>query len=159
MPKGIDLSQLSDFLKERASTITAHMEVAIELCCEKVRSDIQYDMAHTPLDMSKSYYTENKIKAHHPSLPGNPPAVDSGNLRESIRYEVHNEGGEVYGIVGSTQKDADYGVYTEYGTTKGGWGGKGMAPRPWLRPAMRKNSEFIKYAISKAVRDTLIGGN
>ena len=152
MPKGVDLNQLSDFLKERASTITANMEGAIKRCGEKIRSDIQYDMAHTPLDMSKSYYTENKTKAHHPSLPGNPPAVDSGNLRESIRYEVYRNGQEVYGIVGSTQKDADYAVYTEYGTSK-------MAPRPWLRPAMRKNSEFIKRTISKAVKNTLTGGN
>lgn len=152
MANGVDLSQLSDFLKERASTITAHMEVAIKRCGEKIRSDIQYDMAHTPLDMSKSYYTENETKAHHPSLPENPPAVDSGNLRESIRYEIHKEGKEVYGVVGSTQKDPNYAVYTEYGTSK-------MAPRPWLRPAMRKNSEFIKYTISKAVKNTLTGEN
>lgn len=152
MGTSVDLSQLSKFLAQKTSSIKDNLEIAIDRCGEKIRSDIQYNMSHTPLDMSKSYYTNNKTKAHHPSLPGNPPAPDSGNLRESIRYEVHKEGKEVYGIVGSTQKDPDYSVYTEYGTSK-------MAPRPWLKPAMRENSQFIKYAISKAVKNTLTGGN
>ena len=148
----INLQDFSGFLKERASQINAHLFNAISICGEKVRSDIQYDMAHTPVNTEKSYYTNNKTKAHHPSLPGNPPAPDSGNLRESIRYEVHNEGGEVYGIVGSTQKDENYAVWMEYGTSDGR-----IAPRPWLRPAMRKNNEFIRRTIAKAVKDTLTG--
>lgn len=148
----INLDQLSDFLQKKASNITDNLEIAIKRCGQKIRSDIQYDMAHTPLDMSRSYYTNNKTKAHHPSLPENAPAPDTGNLRDSIRYEIHKNGKEVYGVVGSTQKEPNYAVYTEYGTSK-------MFPRPWLRPAMRKNSDFIKYTISKAVKDTLIGGN
>lgn len=153
MPKSIDLNDFSDFLANRASGLYDNLENAIKLCGEKVRSDIQYNMAHTPRNTEKSYYTHNKKTPHHPSLPGNPPAPDSGNLRENtIRYEVHKEGKEVYGVVGSTQKDPDYAVYTEYGTTK-------MAPRPWLRPAMRDNNEFIRSNIAKAVKDTLTGGN
>lgn len=157
MAKDMSFDQFSEFLANRASTITENLEIAIKRCGEKIRSDIQYDMSHTPLDMSKSYYTNNKTKAHHPSLPENPPAPDSGNLRESIRYEVHKEGKEVYGLVGSSQMDENYAVYTEYGTTSGGWGGHGMAPRPWLRPAMRKNGDFVKYTIAKAVKNTLTG--
>ena len=150
MPKGIELDELSDFLKNRAANIDSCIESAIKQCGEKVRSDIQYDMAHTPRNMERTYYTNNKTQGHHPSLPENPPAPDTGNLRESIRYEVHKEGGEVYGIVGSTQKDPNYAVFTEYGTSK-------MAPRPWLRPAMRKNNDFIRSTISKAVKRTLEG--
>jgi len=150
MPKSIDLSQLSNFLKERSAGLTGNLVNAIKICGEKIRSDIQYDMAHTPRDMTKSYYTNNKTTPHHPSMPDNPPAPDTGNLRESIRYEVHNESKEVYGIVGSTQKDPNYAVYTEYGTKK-------MAPRPWLRPAMIKNNDFIHRTIAKAVKSTLTG--
>lgn len=150
MGTNVDLNQFSDFLAKRTSTIGLHLEVAIKRCGEKIRSDIQYNMSHTPLDMSKSYYTNNETKAHHPSLPENPPAPDTGNLRESIRYEVHKEGKEVYGIVGSSQMDENYAVYTEYGTTK-------MAPRPWLKPAMENNADFIKKTISKAVKNTLTG--
>lgn len=150
MPRGIELDELSDFLKERAAGLNENIELAIKQCGEKIRSDIQYNMAHTPRNMERTYYTNNKTKGHHPSLPDNPPAPDTGNLRESIRYEVHNEGNEVYGIVGSTQKDPNYAVFTEYGTTR-------MAPRPWLRPAMRTNNDFIRSTVSRAVKNTLEG--
>lgn len=146
------LDQFSKYLSQVAPQIEDNMNKSIKLCCGKVRSDIQESMAKTERDMSKTYFTNNKTKAHHPSLPGNPPAPDTGNLRESIRYEVHGEGSEIYGVVGSTQKDPDYAVFTEYGTNK-------MAPRPWLRPAMRDNNEFIRSNIAKAVKDTLVGGN
>ena len=153
MSKDIDMKDFSKFLEQRASGITGNLEQAIKICCEKVRSDIQYSMAHTIRNTEKSYYTNNKTKAHHPSMPGNPPAVDTGNLRESIRYETHKEGEKVYGIVGSTQKDPNYAVWMEYGTSDGK-----IAPRPWLRPAMIKNNDFICRTITTAVKNTLTGG-
>lgn len=152
MHREMKLDELSNLFKERAADLNENIELAIKQCGEKIRSDIQYNMAHTPRNMERTYYTNNKTTGHHPSLPDNPPAPDTGNLRESIRYEVHKEGKEVYGIVGSTQKDPNYAVYTEYGT-------KNMAPRPWLRPAMRDNNEFIRSNIAKAVKGTLAGGN
>lgn len=146
------LDQFSKYLSQVAPQIEDNMNKSIKLCCEKVRSDIQESMAKTERDMSKTYFTNNKTKAHHPSLPGNPPAPDTGNLRNSIRYEVHDEGSEIYGVVGSTQNDPDYAVFTEYGTNK-------MAPRPWLRPAMQKNDEWIRKSIANAVANTLKGVN
>ena len=154
MSKNINLSDFSNFLQSRASEIDSHISRTIALCCEKVRSDIQYEMAHTEINTEKSYYSNNKTTPHHPSLPGNPPAVDSGNLRESIRYEIHNEGKTVYGIVGDTLQEDKYGEDLEYGTSDGK-----LAPRPWLRPAMLKNNDFIRSHIAKAVADTFKGGN
>lgn len=150
MAKDMSFNQFSEYLSNVAPKIQSKLEKTIGLCCEKVRSDIQFSMAHTPRDSSKTYFKNNKTIAHHPSLPGNPPAPDTGNLRESIRYEVHGEGREIYGIIGSTQKDPDYAVYTEYGTSK-------MQPRPWLRPAMNNNNEWIRKSIAKAVADSLKG--
>lgn len=151
MAKSISFDDFSNVLDRAASAITGNLETAIKLCGEKIKSDIQYSMTHTERDMSKSYYTANKTVAHHPSLPGYPPAPDTGNLRASINYEIHATASEVYGVVGSTQQDPDYAVYTEYGTSK-------MAPRPWLRPAMNKNNAFIKMSIEKAVASALKGG-
>lgn len=148
MAKDMSFNQFSEYLSNVAPKIQSKLEKTIGLCCDKVRSDIQYSMAHTERDMSKTYYTNNKTKAHHPSMPGNPPAPDTENLRKSIRYEVHGEGKEVYGIVGSSQMDENYAVYTEYGTSK-------MQPRPWLRPAMNKNNEWIRKSIAKTVSDSL----
>lgn len=152
MANEMTFEQFSDYLSKVAPNINGELEKTIALCCDKVRSDIQDSMAHTARDTTKSYYTNNKTKAHHPSLPNNPPAPDTGNLRNSIRWELHNEGKEVYGIVGSTQKDPDYAVYTEYGTTK-------MAPRPWLRPAMEKNNDWIRKSIGMAVARGLEGAS
>lgn len=150
MAKDLTTEQFSDYLSKVAPQVEHSLVNTIKLCCKKVQDDIQYSMAHTQRDMSKTYYTNNKTKAHHPSMTGNPPAVDTGNLRNSIRYEVHDEGKEVYGVVGSSQMDENYAVYTEYGTTK-------MAPRPWLKPAMLKNNDWIRQSIAKAVAAGLKG--
>jgi len=159
MSKTLTFDQFSDYLKNIAPHVEEETTKAIELCCQKVRSDIQESMAKTERNMDKSYYTHNKTIPHHPSLPGNPPARDTGNLSNSIRYEVYAEPGSPYGVVGTTQKDPPYGQYLEYGTSKGGWGGKGIAPRPWLRPAMEKNNEWIRKSIAKAVARGLKGGS
>ena len=147
MAREISFQDFGKVLNDMIPSVQEKLEQTIKLCCEKVRSEIQYDMAHTPRDTSKVYYTKNKTKGHNPSLPGNPPAPDTGNLRDCIRYEVHNENKEVYGIVGTTQKDPPYGAYLEYAE----YGNSKMAPRPWLRPAMIKNEDWIKSSISKAV--------
>ena len=146
MSKNLTTEQFSEYLSKVASQVEHSLVNTIKLCCKKVQDDIQYNMAHTERDMSKTYYTNNKTKAHHPSLPGNPPAVDGGDLRRSIRYEIHNEKNEVYGVVGSTQKDPNYAVRMEYGTKDGR-----IAPRPWLRPTMIKNNDWIRKSIANAV--------
>lgn len=145
MSKTLSFDQFSKYLDNIAPQVNEEVTEAIELCCQKVRSDIQESMAKTERNMDKSYYAHNKTTPHHPSLPGNPPAPDSGNLRNnSIRYEIHAEPRSPYGVVGTTQKDPPYGQYLEYGTSK-------VAPRPWLRPAMEKNNEWIRQSIAKAV--------
>lgn len=155
MARDISFSDFSKFLQERASTLKDNMEIAIGLCGDKIVSDIKYSMDHTERNTDKTYYTNNSTKGHHPSMPGNPPAVDTGRLKASINYEVYKNEKEVYGIVGSTQKYPDnYGEYLEYGTSDGK-----IAPRPWLKPAMRKNNDFIRMSVAKAVKNTLTGGN
>ena len=150
MSKTLSFDQFSDYLKNIAPHVEEETTKAIELCCQKVRSDIQESMAKTERNMDKSYYTHNKKIPHHPSLPGNPPAPDTGNLRKSINYEIYAEPRSPYGVVGTTQKDPPYGEYMEYGTSK-------VAPRPWLRPAMKKNNEWIREAITKSVARGLKG--
>ena len=146
--KQVSIDEFSDYLAGIAPKVKENLKVKIKLCCQKVQGDIKYSMDHTQRDLSKTYYTNNKSKAHHPSLPGNPPAPDTGNLKNTIRYEVNEEGREVYGIVGTTQKDPDYGLFLEYGTSK-------MEARPWLRPAMRENNDFIRQSLAKAVKEGL----
>ena len=152
MSSDMSFKDFGKVLNNMIPSVQDKLEQTIKLCCKKVSDDIDYEMAHTPRDTSKVYYTNNKTKGHHPSFPGNPPAPDSGNLRNSIRYEVHNENKEVYGIVGSTQKEENYAVWMEYGTSDGR-----IAPRPWLRPAMIKNEDWIRRSTAKAVADGMKG--
>lgn len=155
MAKEMTLDNFVDFLQNKAENLKPNLEKTIKLCCQKVQSDIKYSMDHTSRDTSKSYFTNNKSTPHHPSLPDNPPAVDTGALKASINYEVETDGREVVGFVGSTLSAPEpYDVWMEYGTSDGR-----IAPRPWLRPAMHKNNEFIRKQIALAVKNTLSGGN
>jgi len=62
----------------------------------------------------------------NPSAPGQPPAVQTGNLFRSIR--------SVPGV-GSVEREveagAEYAGFLEYGTSR-------MAPRPFMEPAIRE---------------------
>lgn len=157
MTRDVTCEEFSEYLERTVPLLRNEIAKSLELCSQKVRSDIQSSMSHTERNMEVSYFTNNKTKAHHPSMPGNPPAPDTGNLRNSIRYEITAGTTESYAIIGTTQKDPPYGEYLEYGTSKGGWGGKGIAPRPWLRPAMKNNEEWIRKTIANAVIRALRG--
>ena len=70
---------------------------------------------------------------HQASSPGDSPAIDTGNLVNSI----HNETDEMKSIV---HIDAEYAGYLEYGTIN-------MAPRPYVAPAV----ELCKQRLEKIV--------
>lgn len=153
VPKNVTPEQFAKILEDKKKALIPALEKTTGLCCKKIASDIQESMAKTSRNMERSYYTNNKNIAHHPSLPGNPPAPDTGNLRNSIRWEVSSEKEIVTGRVGSTQKEPPYGAYleqVEHGNSR-------MAPRPWLRPAMRNNENFIKKNVSSTVKKVLEG--
>ena len=73
------------------------------------------------------------------SAPGEPPAVQTGQLRNSIRDNVYSEGKSVKGEVGT---ELMKGLWLEKGTSK-------MAPRPWLEPSFNKSLERVKEILSR----------
>ncbi len=77
---------------------------------------------------------------HRASVPGKPPALDFGNLMNSIQSRVTVGAAVVKGEVGS---DIDYALYLEVGTHN-------MKARPYLRPAVTAN----KRKINKIFRDS-----
>lgn len=118
-------------------------------CCAILEKDIVESMRDTATQ-STGYHTHNKKKLHYPSVPGNPPAVDGGDLKRSITFSVTEEDTRIIGRVGSTQRDPPYGFYLEFGTSR-------MAERPWLRPAMARNKEVIIETLREAVREIING--
>lgn len=131
-------------------TINPKLEKGMRLVCVKIEGDIKKSMADTPRDTGRSYYTNNKKVPHHPSLPGNPPAPDTGRLRNSISSAVENKGYEVHGAVGTTQLDPPYGAYLENGTST-------MQPRPWLAPAVAQNEDFIRETFAACIQGAFGG--
>src|SRR5689334_22411662 len=86
-------------------------------------------------------YIVKHFSTHVPSSPGNPPAVRTGQLRDSITY------GRVAALLWAVyagDSKAYYAPFLEYGTRK-------MAARPFMRPAafwLEKHAvEYFKRAI------------
>lgn len=73
------------------------------------------------------------------SLPGEPPAVQTGHLRRSVTTVIEEQGDTIRAKVGP---QADYGRHLEFGTSR-------MAARPFLRPALDEKGD----AATQAIRD------
>lgn len=139
-----------DFLRklERMKNYSP-LEKVVGQACGIVQKDIMESMRDTPTQ-SVGYHTYNKKILHYPSLPNNPPAVDTGTLRRSITFDVETDESIINGRIGSTVLDPPYGAYLEFGTSR-------MIQRPWLRPALERNREVIKEHIKEGVREIVNG--
>jgi HK97 gp10 family phage protein len=88
-------------------------------------------------------YRKSKNVQHQASAPGEPPAVDSGELLRSIMFDVHQFALEI-GVAGG----APYAEALEFGTKK-------MQPRPFLNPAVEKHKQDIIDAVGDGVFEML----
>jgi HK97 gp10 family phage protein len=70
----------------------------------------------------------------NPSKPGEPPHKQTGALRASITYRVEQDANGIKIIVGSA---LPYARVLELGSSR-------MAPRPFLRRALKENAERIR---------------
>ena len=140
--KQVTPSEFIDILQNKQKKVVTELGKSIAKCCATIQREAMEEMRDTAIDTSKTYGK----KGHHPSLPGNPPAVDTGTLRRSVTYQVDEN--ELVGYVGSNLKNPPYGLYlekAEYGTSR-------MKPRPWLKPATEKSMEKIKEIMAGAVK-------
>ena len=135
MSKTVTPEQFILELEKKDKMLREGIEKAIDRTCNAVKNTAVQEMTNTQVDNSKAYGK----KGHHPSLPDNYPAVDTGTLRRSITYEVKTEGKTTIGRVGSP---IEYGKWLETGTSK-------MRPRKWLKPSLDKNIDKLKEEIGK----------
>jgi HK97 gp10 family phage protein len=89
-------------------------------------------------------YRRGTTAIHQASAPGEPPAVDTGNLRNSV-------GSEVLGNVVRVGAAADYAAGLEFGTDR-------VAARPWLRPAFAEVREQLQAVVIGELRRGPSGG-
>ena len=80
--------------------------------------------------------------------PGSPPAVQTGNLRRSMNWEVNRRGMlDIIARVGTgigSAVSAGYAVWQEFGTRR-------SAARPFLRPMLKKDRNKLAKIIGKNV--------
>lgn len=93
--------------------------------------------------------TEGSVsgKNHVPSLPGEPPNNDTGNLASDANIRS-----ERTGITeAEVSSNAEYSVELELGTSK-------MAARPFMQPAAEKNRKKATALVMAAVKKVANGG-
>lgn len=73
-----------------------------------------------------------------PSKPGEPPHKQTGNLRRSVTYEV-----DARDLTARVGTNVTYGRHLELGTSRG------LAPRPWLRPALSRIRSRVNQLLSQ----------
>lgn len=78
-----------------------------------------------------------KIYGAFPSSPGEPPHKQTGRLWASVAYDV-----DAVNLVARVGTNVPYGKHLELGTKRG------IAPRPWLRPALARVQSQVNSLLS-----------
>lgn len=120
------LPQLESQLRERAG-----------LAVRKAAFDIEAGAKQSMKGPKSGATYKRGSKSHQASAPGEAPAIDTGNLVNSIQTDVQGLRAEVGTAV-------EYALYLEYGTSK-------MAARPFLGPA----AEAVRPSLIQAMESLL----
>lgn len=115
------IPQLLDHLKLRASVVIRKTALDVDATAKQSFTGPK---------------TGTQYGDHQASAPGEPPAIDTGTLQNSISVETESAL-EARVIVG-----AEYGLYLEMGTVF-------MEARPFLGPAFDANAENFKKALAQ----------
>lgn len=138
-----DLSKIGRELIKNASRVEGAVARVLTIQGNAMRNHIIESMRKSPPDTAVIYRKgKNRNIIHHPSMPGNPPRVDSGELVRSILFDVERYSLEI-GVAGG----GIYGKWLEEGTSK-------MKARPWLEPAAKIFEAQILDGVSKAIEGT-----
>ena len=109
-----------------------------------LKSDIQRSFTRTGYAKGKRggmLHAGPGVRLRVPSRPGQPPAVQIGNLRRSITVDVGRDFDGNVARVGPG-REAPYGKFLEFGTRK-------IKPRPFLRPALARNLRVITELLTR----------
>jgi HK97 gp10 family phage protein len=123
-----DLSKIGKELFKTATKIPDEITKRLAMGAIDIRDTIILSMRNTP---KKGRIYKRGKKKHISSSPGNPPAIDRGELVRSITFDV----GEMEVEIGA-EAGAPYASFLETGTKK-------MEARPFLDPAVEKHRQEI----------------
>lgn len=135
------LRALAKALKKTDADIDKDVIDVLNKGANNIRSRIILSMRNTK--RAAHFYIRGK-KKHHPSAEYNPPAIDGGDLIDSILFNVTKRKMSV----GSTILNPAYPLFLEEGTRK-------MRPRPWLEPAFDAEEATIVNDLGEVIPDKI----
>jgi len=81
---------------------------------------------------------------HQASAPGQPPAPDTGTLKNSITWQVLRRNKRIVGRIGT---GLPQGAALEFGTKDGR-----IKARPYIRPVLRREAMKVQRLLGKGFR-------
>lgn len=141
-----------DKLERRLNAVSDASQKLVADVVAKGALDIQNDMRRAVQKgpATGRVYTRGGV-SHKASAPGEAPATDSGNLASHINHIFVNRFTADVGAIG-----VPYAARLEFG----GKDSRGVyiAPRPYLRPALKKRTPKVIQQLTKAVQEALHAG-
>ena len=93
-------------------------------------------------------YRRRKV-LHTASQPGQPPALDTGRLRNSIA--VTDPKWDGWSVIAEVGTNVEYARILEYGGRTGRNGATRIAARPYMRPTLEEETPRIEKVLRDAV--------
>jgi len=127
----------------------AEIGAAVTKTALDVDRDIKKRMQSSPASgrLYRRGKGRNRSRTHRASAPGQPPAIDTGRLINSIMFRQETP------LTATVSSNAIYAARLEYGG--GDSRGVYIAPRPSWRPAVEKMRPKLAERIERALRDAM----
>ena len=132
------------FLRIRMASVKAIREKL-----DPVKSDIKKELSRPKSGQLTTRYSPKRQL--RPSIPGEAPAKDLGDLLNSVFTAIQTDKQTVSLQMGAS---AEHAAYLEDGTTDES-GAPKMLPRPFLRPALKRWEEKVVDDLIKEIRGGL----
>ena len=142
----IKLKKIGREIKSSDSAIKKDVKMIIFDQATKTRNDILQSLRNTERNMGRFYSRQKGKKKHFPSVPGNPPAIDMGNMLRSILFDAY----DYKFIIGSIQTKPPYPEWLEEPPPKANY-----EERPWLGPAVDRRRPIIIGELENIVPDAI----
>ena len=138
----ITFKEVGEKLKKTSHKSQKRMMELLVVAANNIRNDMIGGMETTPKTGRR--YRKRKGVYHTASSPGNFPAVDTGNLKNSIIMDARFDEVEV----GSIITYPAYPKFLEFGTAR-------MKKRPWVKPVYDTQKPKIEKAVNRLMTEIL----
>lgn len=131
------ITEMTERLKNASKDTIRNVEKAVTEAAVNIRGRAVKKVQQGPAT-GRTYKSKVANRDHTASAPGQPPMSDSGNLANSIQYDLQG----TTAFVGS---NVQYAVYLEFGTRK-------MEARPFLFPSLEEETPAFRKALSEVIK-------